>query len=256
MYKDFLDYINELIIRIRKVIIVFIIALLIFLVIPSAEFFNDQRSNNPLFYDLFIFWLIRTMVKAYLPAEFKLFVPSPTSPLFVMIQLALLLALAITIPFAFYELYAFISPALYKREKKVLKKYLLPFALLYLIGLIFTLVLVLPLTFRALTLFYEPLGLAPLINLNDFINTVVILTILGGLLFATPSILLPLIEIGVISTRVLSKYRILIYLIIAFIAGLISPDPTFLSLLPLLFPVYLLYEITIYIGKRIEKKSV
>jgi len=169
--------------------------------------------------------------------------------------MALYLALAITIPYAFKEIYAFISPALYKREKKVIRKYLLPFGILYVTGAIYTTIFILPLTFRALIFLYEPLNIELLINLNDFINMVVLMVILGGVLFSLPTLILPLIEAGILKVRTLSKNRVLIYLIVAFIAGLISPDPTFLSVIPLLIPVYVLYEGTIIIGKKLENKQ-
>jgi len=246
-------YIEELVMRIKKIIIVFIVTFLVLLAFPSPNPFINERTSF-LFYDTLIFWLIRTIQSSYLPPGTKIFVTSITSPLFSILQMSFYISLAITIPYAFMEIYAFISPALYKREKKIIKKYLIPFSLLYLIGTIYTGIFILPLTFRALIFLYEPLGIELLINLTDFLNMVVLMILLGGILFALPALILPLIEVGAIKTRTLSKNRILIYLIIAFIAGLISPDPTFLSVIPLLIPVYILYEGTIFIGKRYERK--
>ncbi|HLI46591.1 MAG TPA: twin-arginine translocase subunit TatC [Geobacterales bacterium] len=247
-------YIDELAGRIKRILLVFIISLLVFLALPAPNPF-DLKTSSIFFYDTLIFWLIRTMEVAYLPQGAKIFSISITSPLFSVIQMALYLALAITIPYAFKEIYAFISPALYKREKKVIRKYLLPFGILYVTGAIYTTIFILPLTFRALIFLYEPLNIELLINLNDFINMVVLMVILGGVLFSLPTLILPLIEAGILKVRTLSKNRVLIYLIVAFIAGLISPDPTFLSVIPLLIPVYVLYEGTIIIGKKLENKQ-
>jgi sec-independent protein translocase protein TatC len=254
MEPEIWKYIDELAKRIKRIIVIFIASLIAFLAIPSPNPFGINGSSI-LFYDTLIFWIIRKMEEAYLPPESMLIVTSVTAPLFAILQMALYLSLAITIPVAFREIYAFISPALYRREKAVIKKYLIPFSLLYIAGMIYTIIIVLPLTFRALIFLYYPLNIALFINLNDFINIVVLMVILGGLLFALPTFVLPLIEVGILSTRTLSKNRILLYLIIAFIAGLISPDPTFLSVIPLLIPIYALYEGTIYFGRRIEKRN-
>jgi len=253
METEIWKYIDELAKRIKRIIIVFIASLLAFLAIPSPSPFGIKGSSI-LFYDTLIFWIIRKMEEAYLPPDSKLIVISVTAPLFAILQMAFYLSLIIAIPVAFREIYAFVSPALYRREKAIIKKYLLPFSLLYLTGMIYTIIIVLPLTFRALIFLYYPLNIELFINLNDFINIVILMVILGGLLFALPTLVLPLIEAGILGTRTLSKNRIFIYLIIAFIAGLISPDPTFLSVIPLLIPIYALYEATIYFGRIIEKK--
>jgi sec-independent protein translocase protein TatC len=83
----------------------------------------------------------------------------------------------------------------------------------------------------------------------------VMIPIIGGLLFCLPIFLLPLMEIGVLRVETLRKNRILVYLIIAFIIGLISPDPTFISVIPLLIPIYILYEISIFLGRRRIKRK-
>lgn len=242
-------YLEELSNRLKKVLIFFFAIFIIALILPSPEL-----KGSVFYYDTLTFWLIRLIEKSYLPPGAKLFTTSITSPLFIILEVALAISLIFTIPYAFYQIYGFIQPALYRREKEMLKKYILPFVFLYILGVIYTTVLVLPLTFRALVLLYEPLGIELLINIGDFLNMILMMNILGGLLFALPAMILPLIEIGVMRTRILTRNRILIYLIIAFIAGLISPDPTFLSVIPLLIPVYVLYEATVYIGKRIEKR--
>jgi Sec-independent protein secretion pathway component TatC len=249
----FWEELEELVKILKKIVYLFIILFGIFLILPSPEAFT-LNNQNIFFYDLFIFWLLRVAEKSYLPSGTMIFAPTITAPLFAILYLAFLLALSITIPFASLEIYRFVAPALYRRERLAIRKYVLPFAILYLFGFFFTIFFILPLTFKMLLYWYQPLGIVPLVSISSFIYIIVILPILGGLLFCIPVFLLPLIELGALKTKTLTKNRILVYLIIAFIAGLISPDPTMLSVIPILIPIYILYEITILLGKRIEKR--
>ncbi|MFP3190850.1 MAG: twin-arginine translocase subunit TatC [Thermoproteota archaeon] len=249
----FWEELGKLLKVLRKIIVLLIILFAIFLIIPSPEVFNSGNQNI-FFYDLFIFWLLRQAEQSYLPPGTQLFAPTITAPLFAILYLAFLLSLAVTIPYASFEIYRYIAPALYKRERIVVKKYIIPFSFLYISGFFFTIFVILPLTFKMLLYWYPVLGIAPLVSISSFIYIIVILPLLGGLLFCIPIFLLPLIEIGVLKTKTLTKNRLLIYLVIAFIAGLISPDPTMLSVIPVLIPIYALYETTVILGKRIERK--
>jgi Sec-independent protein secretion pathway component TatC len=249
MSEEFLSYFEELGRILKRIFYIFMFSFLFFIASPSPEI-TKKFSENPLSYDLFVFWIIREAQKAYLPEGFKIYAPSIVSPLLIMIQIAFFLSLIVTIPYAVFSLYSFIAPALYPHEKKIFKKYAMPFGILYVSGLVYTIIFILPLTFKISFLLYTPLGIELLININDFVNLLVFIPILGGLLFCLPIFLLPLMEIGVLSVATLKKNRILIYLIIAFIIGLISPDPTFISVIPLLIPIYILYEVSILIGKR------
>jgi len=248
------EHLEELVKILRKIIYVFIISFGIFFILPSPDIL---KNNNPFtfIYEPLIFWIIRTSQDIFLPDEAKVFVSSITAPFFVLIQVAFMFSLVITVPYAIIEIYKYIAPALYKHEKRIIKKYMIPFGILYIIGIIFSILVVLPLTFRWTFYFFKIMGIEMWINLNDFINIIFLIPILGGLFFCLPIFILPLIELGVLKTKTLSKNRILIYLIIAFILGLISPDPTFLSLIPILIPIYILYESTIWIGKYIENKK-
>ena len=253
MSEDFWGYFEELGKVLRRIFYVFIFSFLFFIAIPSPEF--NKFSENPFSYDLFIFWLIREAQRSYLPEGARIYAPTIVSPLLIMLQVAFFLSLVVTVPYAVISLYNFVAPALYPHEKKVFKKYTIPFGFLYTVGLIYSIIFILPLTFRISFILYGPLGIELLININDFVTLMVMIPIIGGLLFCLPIFLLPLMEIGVLRVETLRKNRILVYLIIAFIIGLISPDPTFISVIPLLIPIYILYEISIFLGSRRIKRK-
>ena len=106
---------------------------------------------------------------------------------------------------------------------------------------------------RILLTFYTAFNLQNLISVEDFINLLLLIPVLTGLAFTFPVFLVPLVEFKVISAKRLSKARKWVYIIVALGVSIANPDPTDISSLPIIIPIFVLYEITILIAKRVEK---
>ena len=107
---------------------------------------------------------------------------------------------------------------------------------------------------RVLLIFYKAFDLANLVSLNDFVNMLILIPVMTGLGFTFPVFVIPLVELKIISAKQLASVRKWVYIIVALAVGLVNPDPTFISSIPIIIPVYLLYEITVFYSKRIEKR--
>ena len=103
-------------------------------------------------------------------------------------------------------------------------------------------------------IFYKSFGVASLVSLSDFVNMLILVPVITGLGFTFPVFIIPLVEFKVISAKQLSSVRKWVYILVALAVGLVNPDPTFISSIPIIIPVYILYEVTVYYAKRIEKK--
>ncbi|MGI0080740.1 MAG: twin-arginine translocase subunit TatC, partial [Nitrososphaerales archaeon] len=95
---------------------------------------------------------------------------------------------------------------------------------------------------------------APLLSLDSFVNLLLLIPFLTGLAFTFPVFIVPLVEIKLISVKQLTSARKWVYVLVALAVGIVDPDPTFISVIPIIVPVYILYEVTILASKRIESQ--
>ncbi len=247
---SFLEHLSELSTRLKKALLAFIVAFVAVSSIPNP--FHPFGGPASLFgYNFFVISLIQDATSYY--KGFKFFSTSLTSPITVFINISLTLAVIISLPVIFYEIYGFIAPGLYQREKKAVRKYVAPFAGLFSIGAVFGLLVIFPLIMKILLDFYTAFQLENLISLPDFVDLLLLIPVMTGLAFTFPVFLVPLVEFKILSAKQLSSARKWVYIIVALGVSIANPDPTDLSSLPIIIPVFILYEITILIAKRVEK---
>jgi sec-independent protein translocase protein TatC len=245
------EHLAELAARMKRSLYFFIVAFAVVSSLPDP--LHPFGGPNSLFgYNFLIFTLLNIEEKRVAP-NWQFISTTVTGPITVFLNISLVLALVISIPYIFNQMYGFVAPGLYQRERKAVRKYVLPFALLFATGGIFGLLVVFPIVMRILLAFFKPLNIAYLLPLNDFVNLLTLVPVVTGLAFTFPVILIPLVELKVLSVKQLSSARKWVYVLVALGVGLINPDPTFISSIPIIVPIYVLYEITVYIAKRIER---
>ena len=123
--------------------------------------------------------------------------------------------------------------------------------LLFVTGIVFSYLVIFPITIEAMLHFSLELGLTPIVTMKDYVMLLVKMVFSFGLLFQMPLLLLFLAKIGLITSSFMKKYRKYAYFIILIIAGLIAP-PELLSHLAMTLPLIGLYEISGLIVKRVE----
>lgn len=172
---------------------------------------------------------------------------SVTSPFLVPFKSAFVVSLMLTMPFFFYQLWRFATPALYPREKQLARSLLWLGIILFYGGILFAYWLVLPLVFQFFV-YVAPAGIDVRPDIAYYFSFVSKLLFAFGLAFEVPIVTILLVLTGVSSAAALSKKRPFVILG-AFILGMILTPPDMVSQILLAIPLWLLYELGIFVAK-------
>lgn len=156
-------------------------------------------------------------------------------------------------PYILYELFRFISPALYENERKYSVQITGIIYILFILGVLMSYFVLFPISFRFLGTYSVSTRVVSNITLDSYISTFVSLTLVMGVVFQLPVIAFFLGKIGLVSSKLLANYRKHSFLIIMFIAAIITP-PDLMTLILVTIPLYLLYEVSIRVVKFVEKR--
>lgn len=154
-------------------------------------------------------------------------------------------------PFVVYELFKFVSPALYENEKKYSVFVVSAIYTLFIIGVLMSYFILFPISFRFLGTYSVAERVHSTITLDSYIDTFTTLTMVMGMVFQLPIIAFILSKMGFITSDMLSQYRKHALLVIAFVAAIITP-PDLMTLVLVTIPLYLLYEVSIRIVRCVE----
>lgn len=170
------------------------------------------------------------------------------------IKTAVYLGLLCSSPFILFELFRFVSPALLENEKKYSVAVATTIYALFIVGLLMSYFILFPISFRFLGTYSVAAKVHSTITLDSYISTFITLTLLMGLVFQLPVIALILGRMGIVQSSYLVKYRAYAFIIICLIAAIITP-PDLFTLILVAVPLYLLYEVSIWIVRSIEVKG-
>lgn len=196
-------------------------------------------------------WLAQPLL-ATLPKGGQLVAIEVASTFFVPMKLAFYAALFIAMPAVLYQVWAFVAPALYEKEKKLARPLLLAAGLLFYLGCMFTFFILLPVMFAYLNS-TAPAGVAMMTDIGKYLDFVLVLLLAGGVSFEVPIAVLVAVLLGWVKVEQLVEWRGYIIVAIFIIAAIITP-PDGLSQIMLALPMWALYEIGI-VAARILVKS-
>ena len=171
------------------------------------------------------------------------------------IKVALWAGLVVTFPFLLVQLYGFVAPALYERERHYTMPLLFGGTLLFIAGVLLNFFVIFPFSFRFLVNYQVYSEVVNQISLSSYISTFVMLSLLMGLLFEIPIVNYFLAKMGLLTAETLKKYRRHAIVGIAIVAAVITPTGDAVTLALVTLPIYLLYEASILIVKRTNSKS-
>lgn len=157
-------------------------------------------------------------------------------------------------PYILYELFRFISPALYENERKYSVQVAVIIYVLFLLGVLMSYFVLFPISFRFLGTYSVSAKVVSNITLDSYISTFVSLTLVMGVVFQLPVVAFFLGKLGVASSWMLSKYRKHALIVIMLVAAIITP-PDLMTLILVTIPLYLLYEVSIRVVKWVEPKE-
>lgn len=162
-------------------------------------------------------------------------------------------------PYIIYQLFTFISPALYVSERRYAVWATLWGYLLFMIGVLLNYFIIFPLTFRFLSTYQVSSDVINTITLTSYIETLMTLCLVIGLVFEMPLLSWFLSRIGVLSSNFMRKYRRHAIVVVLMLAAIITPTSDIFTLMAVSLPIYMLYEASIFIVQisevRILKQS-
>ena len=157
-------------------------------------------------------------------------------------------------PYILYELFRFISPALYENERKYSVQVAGIIYVLFLLGVLMSYFVLFPISFRFLGTYSVSAKVVSNITLDSYISTFVSLTLVMGVVFQLPVIAFFLGKMGVVTSSMLANYRKHSFIAIMLLAAIITP-PDLMTLILVTIPLYLLYEVSIRVVKWVEPKE-
>jgi len=222
----FLDHLEELRSRILKGLVAVIVGFAVGLwIVQHFEFVS----------------LLKQPIAPYLPTG-RLTVLSPTEPVMIVLKLSFFIGLVLASPVLLYQIWGFMSPALYDKERKAFVPALLIGTLLFIVGATLGYVFVVPQALRVLFSF-QSAALQPMITYDAYFSFVLQILVGLGLSFEIPLVITILAAFGLVTPAALHRFR-RFEVVLAFGAGaLLSPGTDVLSMFMMTVPILLLYEV-------------
>lgn len=157
-------------------------------------------------------------------------------------------------PYILYEVWRFISPALYESERKHAKSFIAVSSLLFFIGVFFGYYVIVPLSINFFGTFNVSQTVINQFSIESYISMVKTSVIASGLVFELPIIIYFLAKLGLVDAPFLRKYRRLAIVIILIVAAIVTP-PDIPSQVVVSIPILVLYEVSIWIAAAVSKKE-
>ena len=177
---------------------------------------------------------------------------SPVSPLTATIALTFYMALFIAMPVILYQIWAFVAPGLYRKEKHFAFPLLATSIVLFFAGMAFAYFVVFPLIFGFVSTFTpESVNYQP--DMTEYVSFVMMVVLVFGLAFETPIAVVLLVWTGLTTTEKLGKARPYIFLG-AFVVGMLLTPPDVISQTMLAVPIYFLFELGILMSRMFSRQ--
>ncbi len=157
-------------------------------------------------------------------------------------------------PYVFWEIWRFVSPGLYSKERNLSRGAVFFVSLLFITGVLFGYYIIAPISINFLSHYQLDPSILNEIDLTSYVSTVTMIVLASGLMFQLPVVVFFLSKIGLITPEVLKTYRRHAIVIILVLSALITP-PDVISQILMSFPLIFLYEISIVLSKFVTKKE-
>jgi sec-independent protein translocase protein TatC len=233
---SFLDHLEELRSRLLKATLAVVAAFAV------CMYFGEQ-----------LFSVMAEPILRLLPKGSPIYFPRVQDPFFVYLKVSLITGIFIVVPYVTYQLWAFIRPGLYHKERKLAAPFVILATLLFYAGAAFAYFLVLPAAF-SFFLSFATNQLQPLINMREYVDLVMLLLLAFAGVFETPIIVVFLGLIGLFSSDQLKKGRRYFIVIAFIIAAVVTPTPDPFNQTLMAVPMLLLYEVGIRLLAAIERR--
>jgi len=248
----FWEHTVELIARLRVMIYAIAISSTAVMIVP-IDLESIRLSFTSPMYQTVATYVINRMRTDFLPEGVELLPLDWFAPFTIYIYVSIFLGVIISSPIIVYEAHKFVNPALYEHERRYVFLFTSSFTFLFITGVLFGYLLIVPITFRMLLMSTYLLGLAPRYEFSSFFSLVLGGLASCGLVFTFPVFFLTLVRAGILKTSYVTKARKFLYAGVFIAIAILTPDPTIVSDILIFIPIVVLTEVSIFLGKRIEK---
>lgn len=195
------------------------------------------------------------MVGCFEKVSLNVIAPQMTTQFMTAMLVAFIGGIVIMFPYIIYQFWLFIRPALYKKEQKNARGLVFFTTLLFLSGILFGYFLIAPLSINFLGNFKVSDSVQNLPSLTSYMGILVSTTLASGVVFELPILVYFLSKVGLITPEGMRKYRKHSFVGTLLLSAIITPPDVFSQIL-VSIPIVILYEISIYISKFVQKAKV
>ncbi|MFD1885954.1 twin-arginine translocase subunit TatC [Paenibacillus wenxiniae] len=229
-----LDHLTEL--RRRLIIIIAVLflgmVLGLFVAQPVYQYLVSAETARHLVFHVFSFW---DGIGLYM-------------------KIAMIVALALTLPCALFQLWAFVSPGLLPKERRAALRYI-PFVfLMFMIGVLFAYYIVFPMALTFTSQVTRSMGLEETYGVVQYFTFMSNIVFPVAALFELPLIIMFLTTLRILSPALLRKMRRIAYFVLVFIAVVVTP-PDFISDILVAIPLLGLYELSVFLSSIVYRKQ-
>ena len=199
-----------------------------------------------------IYSMLAGPLTRHMPAQSSMIAIDVLSPFLTPLKFTLVLAVFITIPWILYQVWAFIAPGLYQKEKRLALPVLISSTLLFYCGMAFAYFVIMPIFFAFITS-TAPEGVAVMTDINRYLDFVMTIFFAFGVAFEVPVATVILVLIGIVTPDAMAAKRP--YVIVgAFIVGMLLTPPDVISQTLLAVPMWLLFEVGIFVSRLLLRR--
>lgn len=169
------------------------------------------------------------------------------------IKVSFILGLVVAFPYVFWEFWRFIQPALYEDEVRHARGLVWVCSLLFLVGVLFGYYVITPFSVNFLGAYRVSEEVVSTINLGSYINVIAMISLAAGIIFELPVAAYLLSKIGLLTPEFMRQYRKHAFIVTLVLSAIITP-PDLTSQIIISIPIVILYEISIRISARVNRK--
>ncbi len=173
-----------------------------------------------------------------------------TEQFMVHMRTAFFVGLLAVSPYIIYELFGFISPGLYDNERNYARWFVGLAYLMFCLGLLLNYFLIFPLTVRFLGTYQVSTDVTNMLTLQSYMDTLIGMCFMMGVLFELPIVCWLLGRFGILTSEIMSQYRRHAIVAILAVAAIVTPTTDIFTLLMVSIPIWILYEISVFVVKK------
>jgi sec-independent protein translocase protein TatC len=258
-FFDHIDVLRKHLLRVAAVVIVLTLGAFYFTDFIFNEIIMGPKNAN--------FWTYRMMCKlvAAYPSigqdfcitkiDAKIINTEMAGQFTLQLNSCVMVGIILGIPYLLFELWLFVKPALHENERKSASGFVIFASTLFFLGILFGYYLICPLSINFLTNFTVSPDIENTFTIDSYLSSVMTLTLGAGVIFQLPVIIYILSKLGVMTPAFMRASRRYSTVLILIVAAVVTPTADPYTMLIVAMPLFLLYELSIYISANIEKKK-